>query len=141
MSSLVSTETPISRFIEKHLMHTGLNYQDVAVMAGYTTADVVYRFMRGEARVPLDSVPALAAALDCDGAHLFMLALQQYFNPEMYQQIEDLMRPAELPETDREWLEALHDKYGASLPHLSVDARKKLKTVLSIVTKPKREPL
>ena len=36
-------------------------------------------FKYGEVKVPLDKIPALAKALEVDPAHLFRLALEQYW--------------------------------------------------------------
>lgn len=44
-------------------------------------------FKRGEVRVPLDKIPALAKAINADPAHLFRLALEQYW-PGMIETID-----------------------------------------------------
>lgn len=81
--------TPISTFIEGRLKDLNLNFRDVALMAGFSNADAVYSMMRGEAKVPIDCVPALAEALCSDAAGLLDLALRQFVSPEL---LEDLRR-------------------------------------------------
>ena len=36
-------------------------------------------FKRGEVKVPLNKIPLLAKAINADPAHLFRLALEQYW--------------------------------------------------------------
>ena len=49
-------------------------------------------FKRGETKVPLDKIPALAKALHVDPAHLFRLALEQYW-PDLSETINTIFGP------------------------------------------------
>ena len=50
---------------------------DIAEEAGFVNANMIAMFKSGSSKVPLDRVPALAIALDCDPALLLRLALEQ----------------------------------------------------------------
>ncbi|MGX8007812.1 hypothetical protein ACVDG8_001780 [Mesorhizobium sp. ORM8.1] len=87
--ALETRATPISIFIEGRLKELDLNYRDVALMTGFSNEHAVYLMMRGEAKVPIDCVPALAEVLCSDAAGLLDLALRQFVPSEL---LEDLRR-------------------------------------------------
>jgi transcriptional regulator with XRE-family HTH domain len=74
-----------SSTVAKYLDHQiealkGLKTQrQIAAEIGYEKPNMISMFKRGEVKVPLDKVPALAKALHVDPAHLFRLALEQYW--------------------------------------------------------------
>jgi hypothetical protein len=49
---------------------------------------MIYAFMRGEQRVPLDKVTPLSEALGCDSSQLFVLALKTWFSEDLFNQLE-----------------------------------------------------
>jgi transcriptional regulator with XRE-family HTH domain len=53
--------------------------RDIAREIGYDKPTMISMFKTGEAKVPLEKIPALAKALHVDPAHLFRLALEQYW--------------------------------------------------------------
>lgn len=53
--------------------------REIAAEIGYEKPNMVSMFKRGEAKVPLDKIPALAKALNVDPAFLFRLAMEQYW--------------------------------------------------------------
>lgn len=61
--------------------------REIAAEIGYEKANMISMFKRGEVKVPLDKIPALAKALHADPGHLFRLALEQYW-PQLGATIE-----------------------------------------------------
>jgi transcriptional regulator with XRE-family HTH domain len=57
--------------------------RDIASEIGYDKANMISMFKRGEARVPLDKILPLANSLRVDPAHLFKLALEQYWPDQL----------------------------------------------------------
>lgn len=55
------------------------NQREIASEIGYDKPNIISMFKRGEAKVPLDKIPALAKALHSDPAFMFKLALEQYW--------------------------------------------------------------
>lgn len=53
------------------------NQREIAMEIGYEKPNMISMFKRGETKVPLDKIPALAKALHVDPAHLFRLAMEQ----------------------------------------------------------------
>jgi hypothetical protein len=121
----------IAKFIEEHATRSRLSYKDIAILAGFSSDAVLYKFMRGEAAVPLDCVPGLAGALGCDGAQLFVLALQSNLAPDTVQLIEEtFMNGADLDGIIGTWVRAIREIYGGKVPPLTVELRRRLELVL-----------
>jgi len=72
--------SPIAKFLDKRIdALKGVKTQrEIAFAAGYDKPNIISMFKRGDAKVPLDRIPVLAAALEADPAHLLRLALEQY---------------------------------------------------------------
>jgi transcriptional regulator with XRE-family HTH domain len=71
----------IAKYIDKKIDELkGVRTQrEIAAEIGYDKPNLISMFKRGEARVPLDKIPLLAKALGVDPAHMFRLALEQYW--------------------------------------------------------------
>jgi len=50
---------------------------EIAAQAGFTNPNVMSMLKSGANKLPLDRVPSLAKALECDPAYLLLLALEQ----------------------------------------------------------------
>lgn len=72
-------DTALCKFLNKQITAlSGVKSQrEIAAEAGYDRPNIISMFKRGETKVPLDRIPALAKALHVDPAHLFRLALEQ----------------------------------------------------------------
>jgi len=53
--------------------------KDVAREAGYQNPNMLSMFKRGEAKIPLDRIPALAKALNVDAGFMMRMALEDYY--------------------------------------------------------------
>lgn len=71
----------IAQYISKQIdALQGIKTQrEIAAEIGYDKANIISMFKRGEMRVPLDKIPALATSLNVDAAFLFRLAMLQYW--------------------------------------------------------------
>lgn len=74
-------ENAIAQYLTKQIdaLRGQKSQREIALEMGYDKPNVVSMFKRGEMKVPLDKVPALAKALHVDPAHLFRMALEQYW--------------------------------------------------------------
>ena len=81
--------TTVAKYIDRQIdALKGVKTQrEIAAEIGYDKPNMISMFKRGEVKVPLDKVPALAKALHVDPAHLFRLALEQYW-PDLGATIE-----------------------------------------------------
>jgi transcriptional regulator with XRE-family HTH domain len=74
-------ESSVAKYLDKQIEALkGLKTQrEIAAEIGYEKANMISMFKRGEVKVPLDKIPALAKSLHVDPGHLFRLALEQYW--------------------------------------------------------------
>ncbi len=73
-------DTPIVKFLQNAInSQAGTKSQrQIAAEIGYPNANIISMMKRGEIKVPLEKIPALAAALNVDPALLFRLAMDEY---------------------------------------------------------------
>jgi transcriptional regulator with XRE-family HTH domain len=83
--------TALAKFLDKRIEALkGLKTQrEIAAEIGYEKPNILSMFKRGESKVPLEKIPALARALDVDAAHLFRLGFEMYW-PDLASVIEDV---------------------------------------------------
>ena len=84
-------DTKTANFIDQRIEHlkSVKSQRDIALAMGFKTPNVLSMIKRGEMKVPLEKIPALAKALDVDPAHLFRLALEQYW-PDLGSMISEI---------------------------------------------------
>lgn len=72
------SETALVKFLEKRILELRPKTQHaIAVEAGFNSTNMLTMIKTGVNKLPLDRVPALAQALECDPRRLFLLALEQ----------------------------------------------------------------
>lgn len=73
------TETELVRFLNKRILELRPHktQAEIAHAAGFITANSLAMIKRGSTKLPIDRVPALAAALEVDAAYLLRLTLAQ----------------------------------------------------------------
>lgn len=71
--------TRLVRFLERRIsdLKAVKSQVEIASEAGFSSRNMLSMIKTGDAKLPLDRVPALAKALDCDAAILFKLAVLQ----------------------------------------------------------------
>src|ERR1035441_9580889 len=70
--------TALAKFLDRRIdALKGVKTQrEIAAEIGYAKPNIVSMFKRGECKVPLEKIPALAKALGVDPAHLFRLGFE-----------------------------------------------------------------
>src|SRR5277367_3924605 len=74
-------DSAIAKYLDKQIdALKGVKTQrEIATEIGYDKPNMISMFKRGETKIPLDKIPLLAKAVGADAAHLFRLALEQYW--------------------------------------------------------------
>lgn len=100
------------------------NQREIASEIGYIKPNIISMFKRGEMKVPLEKIPALAKALEVDPSHLFRLALEQYW-PERQQIISEIFGNVV---SDNEFAIVTHVRKtsGERDPSLTTELKKKI---------------
>src|SRR6185312_12934734 len=75
------SQSRMARYLERQIeaLKGEVSQRDIAAKLGYPKSNIISMFKKGEAKVPLDKIPALAEALHVDVAHLMRLGLEQYW--------------------------------------------------------------
>lgn len=78
-------QSRMARYLERQIdaLKGEVTQRDIAAKLGYPKSNIISMFKKGEAKVPLDKIPALAEALHVDVAHLMRLGLEQYWPDKM----------------------------------------------------------
>ena len=103
--------------------------KDIAEEAGYQHPNNLSMIRHGTSKLPLDRVPALARALECDVGELFAVALEQYFDGETIVAFRRVMT-ADLTKNEVEWIEFLRAVSEDDDPKLTVFRKRLLRPLL-----------
>jgi len=79
MSKKPYENTRLAKFIDKRVMELRPKKSqiEIAVEAGFVSVNMLSMLKGGSSKLPLDRVPSLARALECDPAYLLRLTLEQ----------------------------------------------------------------
>lgn len=99
---------PVAIFIHKRIseLKPWKTQKEIASEAGYDRPNNLSMLKHGVSKVPLERVPALAKALECDVGQLFALALEQYFEPEAIVAFRRALT-ADYTENEKDWIATL----------------------------------
>lgn len=100
----------------------------IAMEAGFKQATMLANLKAGTSRLPLDRVPALAKALECDPARLFQLAFEQFDGHTTETAIKQIFG-AIVSQNEATWLEEIRGASGGSDPHLTSKARSAIRGI------------
>ena len=101
---------------------------EIATETGFPNPNVLSMVKNGASKLPLDRVPALARALDCDPARLFRLALEQGGNETTQRAIEEVFG-AIVSRNKSGWLQELRLASNHSDPTLTLRARSAIRGI------------
>lgn len=123
-------DTRLTRFLETEILRARPRKKqaDIAAEAGFTHTNMLSMIKSGQTRMPLDRVPALARALDCDPRYLFRLALEQSGDETTRRAVEDIFG-AVVSRNEVAWLEEIREASGNSDPSLTSRARAAIRSV------------
>ena len=78
-------QTRMAKYLDRQIeaLKGEVSQRDIAVKLGYPKSNIISMFKTGDAKVPLDKIPALAEALHVDVGHLMRLGLEQYWPEKM----------------------------------------------------------
>ena len=79
MAKRAYADTRAARFIERRVLELQARktQSTIAAEAGFPQPNMLAMIKTGATKLPLERVPALAKALECDPAHLFVMAVEQ----------------------------------------------------------------
>jgi transcriptional regulator with XRE-family HTH domain len=123
-------DTRLAKYLEQRVLELKpkKTQADIAAEAGFVSANMIAMLKRGSNKVPLDRVPALAMALDCDPAWLLRLALEQTEGDTAARAIVEILG-APVPKNEMGWIMAIREASGDSDPRLATRGRAAIRSV------------
>lgn len=124
------SETRLAKFLDRRILELApkKTQRAIATEAGFINANYLSMLKSGVTKLPLDRVPALAAALDCDPRYLLRLALEQA-GLETTQSAVDQVIGTVVTANERDWLDEIRVASGNSDPRLTSRARTALRAI------------
>lgn len=116
--------TRLASYLEKRILELRPKKTQIAIAteAGFVNPNMLAMIKAGTAKLPLDRVSALAAALECDPTMLFMLALEQLGGDTTDVAIKQIFGTL-VTENEVAWLEEIRKASGNTNPSLTSKAR------------------
>lgn len=93
------TTSKTAAFLARAIHFSGKTQREIAREAGFPKPNILSMLKQGQSRVPIERIPALAAACHVDPAYFLRLALSEY-QPEVY---AVLVATLDQPMTANEW--------------------------------------
>lgn len=104
-------------FLRNKIDESRYQQREIAAAMGYENANVLSMIKRGEAKIPLEKIPALARILDVDMASLTQMVLEQIM-PGEERKISEMFSKT-ITKNQREWLNLIQDATGEQDPTLT----------------------
>jgi hypothetical protein len=122
--SLPYSKTKLTALLEKRIleMRPRKNQVEIATEAGFVNTNMLSMIKAGKSRLPLDRVPALAKALECDASLLFRLAIEQSGSETILRAVEEIFGTV-VSRNEVVWLEEIRNASEGSDPTLTSRAR------------------
>jgi len=122
--SLPYSQTRLTKYLQKRILELRprKNQVEIATEAGFVNTNMLSMIKSGKTRLPLDRVPALARALDCDPKFLFKLAIEQSGSETTLSAIEDIFGTI-VTRREVAWLAEIRDASDHVDPTLTSRAR------------------
>ena len=123
-------DTRLAKFVEKRVLELrpSKSQIEIASEAGFVNPNMLAMIKSGAAKLALDRVPGLAAALECDPRHLFRLALEQSLGSTASRTIDEIFGTI-VSRNEVAWLEEIRDASDKSDPTLTLRLRSALRGV------------
>ncbi|CAG0967774.1 hypothetical protein ANRL2_01402 [Anaerolineae bacterium] len=124
------SDTRLVRFLDREIskLRGRKSQAAIAAEAGFRQPNMLAMIKSGSSKLPLDRVPGLARALDCDAALLFRLALEQMSTDTTSAAITQIFR-AIVTENEAAWLNAIREASDHSDPSLTSKAQNAIRTI------------
>lgn len=113
-------DSRLAKFLEARLMELKRKKKqtEIAEEAGFINPNMLTMIKKGSTKLPVDRVPALAAALDCDPALLLRLALEQSEGSTVAAAIYEIIGQP-ITKNEMAWIKEIREASGDTDPRLT----------------------
>jgi hypothetical protein len=122
--------TRLVKYLERRILELRPKKTQIAIAseAGFVNANMLAMIKAGTAKLPLDRVSALAAALDCDPVMLFQLAIEQLGGDTTELAVRQIFGTL-VTENQVAWLEEIRRASDHTNPNLTSKARSAIRGI------------
>lgn len=122
--------TRLARFLDRRILELKprKSQREIALEAGFRSINYLAMLKRGDSKLALDRVPALASALEVDPRYLLRLALEQGGLETARGAIDEILG-AIVSANELDWLAEIRDASGHSDPRLTSRTRTALRAI------------
>ena len=123
-------DTRLVKFLEKRILELKPRKTQSAIAseAGFAQHNMLVNIKVGASKLPLDRVPGLAKALECDPTLLFRMAVEQLGGDTTELAIRKIFGTL-VTENEVDWLEEIRNASDHGDPHLTSKARSALRGI------------
>lgn len=120
-------DSHVARFVRQRVLELKpkKSQGEIAAEAGFTNPNMVTLIKTGASKLPLDRVPAMARALECEAKHLFLLALHQDGQQSTMAAVDEIFGTV-VTRNEVVWIAALREASDHEDPPLTARARRTL---------------
>jgi hypothetical protein len=124
------SNTSLIPYLEKRILELrpAKSQAEIASQAGFANVNMMSMIKSGATRLPLDRVPALAAALDVDPARLLQLAIEQWAGSSAARSFDAIFETI-VTQNEVGWLNEIRDASGNSDPVVTTRARSAIRAI------------
>ena len=129
MAKRAYADTRAARFIERRVLELQARktQSTIAAEAGFPQPNMLAMIKTGATKLPLERVPALAKALECDPAHLFVMAVEQR-DSALATTLQKVFG-SHVTQNETDWLKAIRDASDHTDPSLTTKALKAIRGI------------
>jgi DNA-binding Xre family transcriptional regulator len=129
MATRAYADTRAARFIERRVLELQArkNQATIAAEAGFPQPNMLAMIKTGATKLPLERVPALAKALECDPGHLFIMAVEQR-DSALATTLQEIYG-THVTQNEITWLKAIRDASDHTDPSLTTKALRAIRGI------------
>lgn len=123
-------DSRLAKYLEKRVLELRPHktQAEIAEQAGFINPNMIAMLKSGATKLPLDRVPSLAAALECDPRLLFNLALDQLGGDTTVRAIEEIFGVV-VTKNEAAWINEIRDASGHTDPSLTSRGRSAIRGI------------
>ena len=125
------TQSPTANFLSQAIEKSGLTQREISERAGFAKPNILSMMKRGETKVPIERIPALAEACGANARDFLRVAMQEYhpdvwrvlgevFDPQLTRRELDIIKMLNMadPDSEIEWMQQDADVLIALLKYM-----------------------
>lgn len=127
------SSSPTAELLASAINASNLTQREIASQVGFNKPNIISMMKNGDARVPINRIPALARILDLDPKDFLLVAMAEY-HPEVHQAlIQEFGLP--LTETELKIVRMLREAKVQDDPNVEASVLDVLQSMLALANK------